>query len=193
MRTAYERPSTAEPSSFVPPAGMSRGKADALPPSLARRRPLRLPSLREPELVRHYTGLSKLNYGVDDGFYPLGSCTMKYNPKQAEDLAALPQWINLHPSANDEDAQGMLRLLHHLSELLGRVAGLPGVSLQPAAGAHGELAGLMLFKRWFERRGEAQRTRILLPDSSHGTNPASAAVAGFTTTTIASNANGQVD
>ncbi|UCF09580.1 MAG: aminomethyl-transferring glycine dehydrogenase subunit GcvPB, partial [Candidatus Bipolaricaulota bacterium] len=90
-------------------------------------------------------------------------------------------------------AQGMLRLLHHLSELLGRVAGLPGVSLQPAAGAHGELAGLMLFKRWFERRGEAQRTRILLPDSSHGTNPASAAVAGFTTTTIASNASGQVD
>jgi len=134
-----------------------------------------------------------MNHGVDDGLYPLGSCTMKYNPKVNEHLARLPGFTDLHPSAGAAFTQGALELLEELSHLLCRIAGLAAVSLQPVAGAHGELTGLCLFKRYFEERGETGRTRILLPDSAHGTNPASAAVAGFSVTEIPSNASGTID
>jgi len=169
------------------------GTAELVDQALLRTSEPRIPNLSEPTVARHYTALSKLNYGADDGFYPLGSCTMKYNPKVNEDLSRLPGLAGVHPLAAPNLAQGTLAFLHELSKLLGRIAGLPGVSLQPVAGAHGELTGMFLFKRYFEDRGEPNRRRILLPDSAHGTNPASAAVAGFSVTEIASNDAGMID
>ncbi len=160
---------------------------------LLREDPARIPELSEPTVARHYTGLSKLNYGVDDGLYPLGSCTMKYNPKLHEDLARLMGFAEAHPLSDPDDVQGLLAFLHRLSELLGGIAGLPAVSLQPVAGAHGELTGLFLFKRYFEMAGAPERCTILLPDSAHGTNPASAAVAGFRVAEIPSDAEGMID
>ncbi|MEW5825216.1 MAG: aminomethyl-transferring glycine dehydrogenase subunit GcvPB [Candidatus Bipolaricaulota bacterium] len=160
---------------------------------LLRRRALRLPNLPEGTVVRHYTRLSKLNYGVDDGIYPLGSCTMKYNPKLNEDIARLPGLTQVHPLADASLVQGTLEFLAELTRLLARIAGMADVTLQPVAGAHGELTGMFLFKKYFESRGETKRVRILLPDSAHGTNPASAAVAGFEVTEIPSNASGTVD
>jgi len=161
--------------------------------ALLRTVPLRIPNLSEPDVVRHYTKLSKWNHGVDDGFYPLGSCTMKYNPKLGEDLAGLPGFAGLHPLAGDSASQGALALLFELTSLLQGIAGLPRVSLQPVAGAHGELTGMFLMKRYFEERGETGRRRILLPDSAHGTNPASAALAGFSVESIPSTDRGTID
>jgi len=161
--------------------------------NLLRKRPLRIPHLSEPQIARHYTELSKRNYGVDDGFYPLGSCTMKYNPKLNEDTARLPGFAGLHPHAPATMSQGALQVLCDLSEYLKGITGMPGVSLQPVAGAHGELTGMFLLKKHFERAGQPLRKRILLPDSAHGTNPASAAVAGFSVTQIPSNNAGMVD
>ncbi len=158
-----------------------------------RRAPLRFPDLSEPQVTRHYTKLSKLNFGVDDGFYPLGSCTMKYNPKLNEALASLPGFAELHPRSDVSRSQGALQLMHELTGFLKGIAGMADVSLQPVAGAHGELAGMFLFKKYFELREESQRTRILLPDTAHGTNPASAALAGFSVTEVASDAAGMID
>jgi len=177
------------PKSDVPTVGIE-GRIDR---ALLRTGRPRIPNLSEPTVARHYTALSRRNYGVDDGFYPLGSCTMKHNPKVNEAVARLPGLANVHPGAAVEWVQGTLAFLHHLSELLGGIAGLPGVSLQPVAGAHGELTGMFLFKRHFELRGDRNRRRILLPDSAHGTNPASAAVAGFSVTEISSNDAGLID
>jgi len=160
---------------------------------LLRKKAPRIPNLAEPLIARHYTALSKLNYGVDDGFYPLGSCTMKYNPKVNEDLSRLPGFAGLHPGAEVSSTQGALALLAELSEHLRGIAGMADISLQPVAGAHGELTGLFLFKKYFEVRGETKRRRILLPDSAHGTNPASAAVAGFDVAQVRSNERGLVD
>jgi glycine dehydrogenase subunit 2 len=169
-------------------------KADGvLSADLVRARAPRIPNLSEGDVARHYTQLSKLNYGVDDGIYPLGSCTMKYNPKLNEDVARLPGLADVHPRADEALVQGSLSLLYDLSELLREISGLAAVTLQPVAGAHGELAGMFLLKRYFEERGETGRTRVLLPDSAHGTNPASAAVAGFSVTEIRSNDRGTVD
>ena len=170
-----------------------QGAETLLGVGVARTKPLRIPNLSEPDVVRHYTRLSKLNHGVDDGMYPLGSCTMKYNPKIGEDLAGLPGLAGVHPLAGDDVSQGVLALLFELSHLLQGIAGLPGVSLQPVAGAHGELTGMFLLKRYFEERGDSGRTRILLPDSAHGTNPASAALAGFSVETIPSTERGTID
>ncbi|MCX7844783.1 MAG: aminomethyl-transferring glycine dehydrogenase subunit GcvPB [Candidatus Bipolaricaulota bacterium] len=165
-----------------------------IPEAMRRKSPPRLPEVSQPELVRHYTALSRLNYGVDTGFYPLGSCTMKYNPKLHEDLARLPGFTQLHPLLPEEEVQGALAVLWELSEYLKGIAGLPGVSLQPAAGAHGELTGMFLIKRYFEDRGELpRRHKILLPDSAHGTNPASAAMAGFRVVALPSDRRGLVD
>jgi glycine dehydrogenase subunit 2 len=161
-----------------------------IPERLLRNSPARIPNLSEPELVRHYTRLSKMNYGVDDGIYPLGSCTMKYNPKLTEDLARLPGFAALHPLADAALGQGALELLYEMERHLAQVAGLAAVTLQPAAGAHGELTGMFLVKRYFEQRKEPRRRRILLPDSAHGTNPASAAVAGFSVTELPSGQDG---
>ena len=167
---------------------------ELLPPGLLRERPPRLPEVSQPELVRHYTRLSKMNYGVDDGLYPLGSCTMKYNPKVNEELARLAQFALAHPHQGEDVSQGILELMFELGRLLCRIGGMDAITLQPAAGAHGELTGMFLIKKYFEERGElARRRKILLPDSAHGTNPASARIAGFEVVETASDARGMVD
>ena len=153
---------------------------------------LNLPEVAEIDLVRHYTNLSRRNFGVDLGFYPLGSCTMKYNPKINENIAALSGFANLHPSAPREFAQGSLELMFHMQRLLASLFGMADFTLQPAAGAHGELTGVMMIKKYFEKLGE-KRCQILIPDAAHGTNPASGALCGFETVTLRSSPEGGVD
>ncbi len=194
MRTIFERGAAEAADGIFPACDVpAKGPAAWLGANLIRSKLPRIPNTSETTVVRHYTRLCKLNYGVDDGIYPLGSCTMKYNPKVNEDTAALPGFADAHPGADERYVQGSLELLYELTRLLQGIAGLPAVTLQPVAGAHGELTGMFLFRKYFESRGETQRTRILLPDSAHGTNPASAAVAGFSVTEIPSNARGTVD
>jgi len=174
------------PDSDVPDSG------PVLPERLLRRQLPPLPEVSERSVVRHITILSRENFCVDTNFYPLGSCTMKYNPRCNERLACLSEFTDLHPYQADEDCQGTLEMLWHLQELLKEITGLPGVSLQPAAGAHGELTALLVFAAWFRDRGQ-QRTTILVPDSAHGTNPASCHIAGFATAEVKSNKAGLVD
>jgi len=177
---------------FPAPDTPDRPLTELLPADALADAPPPLPELAEPDVVRHFTNLSTLNMSVDTHFYPLGSCTMKYNPKRNERLASLPGFLDVHPLQPDETVQGLLRLLYDLQGMLAEIAGLPGVSLQPAAGAHGELTALMVAAAHFRDRGE-KRTVVLTPDSAHGTNPASAAMAGFDAVTIKSNAHGLVD
>jgi glycine dehydrogenase subunit 2 len=151
-----------------------------------------LPEVGESDVVRHYTNLSTQNMSVDTNFYPLGSCTMKYNPKRHERLAGLPGFASVHPLQSDESCQGMLAMLYELQQILAEIAGLPGVSLQPAAGAQGELTALLVAAAYF-REKQQPRTKVLVPDSAHGTNPASAVIAGFEVVTVKSNARGMVD
>jgi glycine dehydrogenase subunit 2 len=151
-----------------------------------------LPELAEPEVIRHFTNLSTLNMSVDTHFYPLGSCTMKYNSKRNERMAALPGIADLHPHQPAETIQGMLQLLYDLQQMLAEISGLPAVSLQPAAGAHGELTALMVAAAYFRHKRLA-RTKVLAPDSAHGTNPASARMAGFEFVTVKSDSSGFVD
>jgi glycine dehydrogenase subunit 2 len=153
---------------------------------------LDLPEVAEIDLVRHYTNLSRRNFGLDLGFYPLGSCTMKYNPKINENVAAMPGFTGLHPQAPDAFAQGNLELMHDMQKLLSSIFGMAEFTLQPAAGAHGELTGVMMIKKYFEKKGE-KRHLILIPDAAHGTNPASGALCGFETITLRSNPEGGVD
>lgn len=164
-----------------------------LPEGLRRQTAAELPEVSENQVVRHYVNLSNKNHSVDTGFYPLGSCTMKYNPKINEDMASLTGFANLHPFQKEEDAQGALRLMYELSEMLEEITGMAKVSLSPFAGAQGELTGLMIMKRYHEVRGDFKRTKVIIPDSAHGTNPASATVAGFDTIEIASNPDGTVN
>jgi glycine dehydrogenase subunit 2 len=171
----------------------AKGAERLIDPKHLRKQPLRIPDVSEPQVTRHYTKLSKLNFGVDDGFYPLGSCTMKYNPKLNEAMASLPGFAGLHPRSDEGRSQGALQLMFELTGFLRGIAGMADVSLQPVAGAHGELAGMFLFKKYFEMRGEDNRKRILLPDTAHGTNPASAAYAGFSVTEVASDETGMID
>jgi glycine dehydrogenase subunit 2 len=166
---------------------------DLLPRQCLAAAPPPLPEVAEIDLVRHYVNLSTRNMSIDTNFYPLGSCTMKYNPKRHERLAALPGLANVHPLQTAESCQGMLQILWELQNFLAEIAGLDGVTLQPAAGAQGELTALLVAAAYFRDRGESQRKRVLIPDSAHGTNPASAALAGFDTVSIKSNAKGQVD
>jgi glycine dehydrogenase subunit 2 len=166
---------------------------DVLPEELKRKSELVLPEVSEVDVIRHYTLLSNKNYGVDSGFYPLGSCTMKYNPKINEEMAALPRLKDVHPYQSVETVQGALELMYNLGNMLSEITGMDSVSLQSAAGAHGELVGLMLIKAYHENRGDLNRRKIIVPDSAHGTNPASAAVAGFDVVEIASNSSGLVD
>jgi glycine dehydrogenase subunit 2 len=166
--------------------------AQLLPADQLANQPPALPELSEPEVVRHYTNLSTLNMSVDTHFYPLGSCTMKYNPKRNERLASLPGMAEVHPHQPTETIQGYLELLYGLQAMFAEISGLPQVCLQPAAGAHGELTALMTAAAYFRNRGEV-RTKVLAPDSSHGTNPASATMAGFEFLTVKSNAAGFVD
>jgi glycine dehydrogenase subunit 2 len=172
-----------------PPAGA----LDRIPAAARRATPPALPELSEPEVVRHYVNLSSLNYAVDTGFYPLGSCTMKYNPKLNEWAARLPGFAGLHPLAPDAAAQGTLQLLWELEAMLAEISGMAAVTLQPAAGAQGELTGILMVRAYHRARGDVDRTDVLVPDSSHGTNPATASMAGFRTVTIPSAADGGVD
>jgi glycine dehydrogenase subunit 2 len=152
-----------------------------------------LPEVSEPDIMRHYTALSKRNYGVDSGFYPLGSCTMKYNPKINENVARLDGFAYIHPLQEETSVQGALELMYDLQEHLVEITGMDAVTLQPAAGAHGEWTGLMLIRAYHEANGDMKRKKVLIPDSAHGTNPASASVAGFETVTVKSDINGLVD
>jgi glycine dehydrogenase subunit 2 len=159
--------------------------APAIPP---------LPEVPEPQIIRHYMNLSTLNMSVDTHFYPLGSCTMKYNPKRNERAAAMPAFADLHPLQPDETIQGMLHVLYEMQQYLSEISGLPACSLQPAAGAHGEYAALLVAAAYFKDTGEFEkRRRVLVPDNAHGTNPASAVMAGFETVTIKTMQNGGVD
>lgn len=158
-----------------------------IPEKMRRKQAVRWPELSELEVVRHYTRLSQMNFGIDTSPYPLGSCTMKYNPKVSELLARRPGAAQIHPGQPEESVQGALEILWRLERALARITGLPEVSLQPAAGAHGEYAALLMVRAYFRDRGELDcRTEVLLPDTAHGTNPASAAMAGFTTREIPS-------
>lgn len=157
-----------------------------------RETPLNLPQVSELETLRHYKELSDKNFCIEKGFYPLGSCTMKYNPKVNEMLANLEGFTDLHPLQSDEDSQGALELMYNLQESLKEITGMDAISLQPAAGAHGELAGMMIIKKYFAKKGE-NRTKVIIPDSAHGTNPASAQMCGFDCIEIKSNSKGQVD
>jgi glycine dehydrogenase subunit 2 len=163
-----------------------------IPPHLLRKTPPELPEISESEAVRHFIRLSSLNYHVDKGFYPLGSCTMKYNPKINEDLSRLPGFTSLHPLQPEETVQGALKLMKELEDYLKEISGLDAITLQPAAGAHGELTGMMIVRRYHEKRGNP-RKYILVPDSAHGTNPASVTISGYETKTIKSNEEGLVD
>ncbi len=169
-----------------------RSYGDLLPDGTVADELLPLPEVTEPDVVRHYTNLSTLNMSVDTHFYPLGSCTMKYNPKRNEALASLPGIVDLHPYQPEETVQGMLALLYDFQQILAEISGLPAVSLQPAAGAHGELAALMVAAAHFRERSE-QRSTVLVPDSAHGTNPASAKMAGMKAVTVRSTSAGFVD
>lgn len=167
--------------------------ADILPTSLIREEKAELPELSELDLMRHYTALSNRNHGVDSGFYPLGSCTMKYNPKINESVARFPGFANIHPLQDESTVQGALELMYDLQQHLVEITGMDEVTLQPAAGAHGEWTALMMIRAFHEANGDVQRTKVLVPDSAHGTNPASATVAGFDTVTVKSNDQGLVD
>ncbi len=172
----------------VPPVDLG----ELLPERLRRSHPPRLPEVSEPEIVRHYVGISKRNFDLDSGFYPLGSCTMKHNPRLHERVAALPGHARLHPLQDPERAQGALELMWNLQGALSEISGLPHVSLQPSAGSHGELAGVLLTRAYHEDRGEA-RHKVLTPDTAHGTNPATVTMAGFEVVKLATNADGGID
>ena len=166
---------------------------ELIPEEFISTKELDLPEVSQLDVVRHFTLLSNKNYGVDTGFYPLGSCTMKYNPKINEDMARLDGFANIHPYQPQETVQGALRLMYELDEKLSEITGMAKMSLQPAAGAHGELTGLMIIKAYHEKKGEGHRNKIIVPDSAHGTNPASAALLGYKIVEVKSNSHGLVD
>ena len=192
MKLIYEKSQPGRRASAIPHhAGLPRAE---VPEELRRAEPPRLPEVPEFELVRHFTELSTRNFGIDNGFYPLGSCTMKYNPRVNERLVALPGFRDLHPYQDDEDAQGALELMWRLQEILAEVVGLQAVTLQPAAGSQGELTGLTLISAYFKDRGEhEQRREIVIPDTAHGTNPASVTMAGYTVRKVNVDERGNID
>ncbi len=189
----YEKSRPGRRAQTLPASGVPEANLSALLGSAERLLPPKLPEVSELDAVRHFVRLSHLNHSIDTGFYPLGSCTMKYNPKVNDALSCLDGFRELHPHQDEDQIQGALELMWRLQESISEIVGLPAVSLQPAAGAHGELTGLMIIKKYFQRRNDSARTKIIVPDTAHGTNPATAAVAGFTVVEIKSNAEGLVD
>ena len=177
----------------LPKNEYKKNSLNALPKELMREKPAELPEVSELDVVRHFTNLSSKNFGVDTGFYPLGSCTMKYNPKINEELCVLPEFTSLHPLQDEESVQGALELYWNLQNMLSEIAGLEEFTLNPYAGAHGELTGLMVMKKYHESRGDKKRTKVIVPDSAHGTNPASAMVAGLEVVEVKSKPNGSID
>jgi len=191
--TIFERSSPGRRAFVAPEADVPEVPVEELlPASQLRERPAELPEISEPELVRHYVTLSSKNFHLDEGFYPLGSCTMKHNPKLHERVAALPGHARLHPLQDPEYAQGALELMWRLQGALSEIAGLPHVSLQPSAGSHGELAGLLLTRAYHEDRGE-RKTKVLTPDTAHGTNPATVTMAGYEVVKVGTAEDGGVD
>ena len=170
-----------------------RDLGSVIPNEFLRAQSAELPEVSEVDAVRHFTALSKMNHGVDSGFYPLGSCTMKYNPKVNEEVARYSGFSRIHPYQSEKTVQGALELLYQTDNMLAEITGMARVSLQPAAGAHGEMAGLMIIKAYHQHRGDTKRQKIVVPDSSHGTNPASAAVVGFDVIEVKSSESGGVD
>lgn len=177
----------------LPPCEVEAEGLDCLPATLRRDEAPELPEVDEQTVARHYTNMSNNNFGVDTGFYPLGSCTMKYNPKVNEEMAALPAFTQLHPAQPADTVQGALRLYWEEQQMLSEIAGLSEFTLNPYAGAHGELTGLMTIRAYHRSRGDEKRTKIIVPDSAHGTNPASAAVCGLQIVEVKSTARGTVD
>ncbi len=191
MKVIFEKSQPGRRASVIPRPGVP---AAEIPEELRRAEPPRLPEVTEFEVIRHFTELSTRNFGVDTGFYPLGSCTMKHNPRVNERLVGLPGFRDLHPLQEEDGAQGALELEWRLQEILEEVTGLDAVSLQPAAGSQGELTGLMLVRAYFADRGESeQRRKVVIPDTAHGTNPASVTMAGFELTHVQTDARGNVD
>src|ERR1700759_4667394 len=191
--TIYEKSKTGRRAAVLPDAGVPETPIeDLIPANLLRSEPPNLPEVAEPEIVRHYNRLSRRNFDLDSGFYPLGSCTMKHNPRLNERVAALPGPARLPPAPDPRRAPGPLELMWLLQQSLGEICGLPHVSLQPSAGSHGELAGLLLTRAFHADRGE-QRTKVLTPDTAHGTNPASMTMAGYDVVKVATNPDGGVD
>ena len=190
MKLIFERSAPGRRAYYLPESDVPQSDTD-LPDALLRDDKPPLPEVSEGEIVRHYLNLSHRNHSVDSGFYPLGSCTMKYNPKLNEEVAALPGFSNLHPSQPEYTAQGVLEIMYLLTEALCKITGMSWGTLQPFAGAHGEFTGMRLFSSWFASRGEKRRV-ILVPDSAHGTNPASAHIAGFDVVEVKSDKRGMV-
>ena len=164
-----------------------------LPESLKRQAPLHLPQVSETDVSRHYSALERETYGVNRGFYPLGSCTMKYNPRLNEEMAALPGFTDIHPLQPLYSVQGALEVMVEAEDLLTKITGMDAMTFQPAAGAHGELTGVLLIKAYHRSRGDLGRTKIIVPDSAHGTNPATAVMAGYQCVNVASNEEGGID
>jgi glycine dehydrogenase subunit 2 len=195
--TIYERSVEGRRAAAIPAAGVpeaDRPLDELIPSRLLRKEPAKLPEVSEPEIVRHYNRISRRNFDLDSGIYPLGSCTMKHNPRLNERVAALPGHARLHPAQDPRRAQGALELMWSLERSLSEICGLPHVSLQPSAGSHGELAGLLLTRAFHAEHGEEeQRVRVLTPDTAHGTNPASVTMAGYEVVKVATNADGGVD
>jgi glycine dehydrogenase subunit 2 len=191
--TIYERSVEGRRAATLPGTDVPERPIDELiPKRLLREEPAELPEVSEPEIVRHYNRISRRNFDLDTGFYPLGSCTMKHNPRLNERVAALPGHARLHPAQEPKRAQGALELMWLLQQSLSEICGLPHVSLQPSAGSHGELAGLLLTRAYHADRGE-DRTKVLTPDTAHGTNPATVTMAGYEVVKLASNARGGID
>src|SRR4051795_11726632 len=191
--TLYEKSQPGRRAFVAPDAGVPEVAIEELLPAAAiRKERADLPEASEPEIMRHFKTLSTKNFDLDTGFYPLGSCTMKYNPKLHERVAALPGHARLHPLQDPHRAQGALRLMWELQRALGEIAGLPHVHLQPSAGSHGELAGVLLTRAYHEDRGE-HRTKVLTPDTAHGTNPATVTMAGYQVVKVGTDERGGVD
>jgi glycine dehydrogenase subunit 2 len=193
VSTIFERGAPGRRAFVCPELDVPDAPAEALPDRFRRERGPALPEVSEPELVRHYVRLSKRNFDLDSGFYPLGSCTMKHNPRLHERVAALPGHARLHPMQAPARAQGALELMWNLERALSEISGLPHVSLQPSAGSHGELAGVLLTRAYHADRGESGRTKVLTPDTAHGTNPATVTMAGLEVVKVATNPEGGVD
>jgi len=191
MKLIFEKSKSGRRASSIPKPDLP---VPELPEELRRRRPPRLPELAEPEIVRHFTALADRTFGIDTGFYPLGSCTMKHNPRVNERVVALPGFRDLHPLQEEEGSQGALELMWRLQEILAEVCGLHAVSLQPAAGSQGELTGLMLMRAYFADRGEGERRKnVITADTAHGTNPASVTMAGYQLQKVGTDARGNLD
>jgi glycine dehydrogenase subunit 2 len=190
VKLIFEKSQSGRRASSLPKPDVPAGE---IPAHLRRAAPPRLPELAEPEVLRHFTELATRTFGIDTGFYPLGSCTMKHNPRVNERVVSLPGFRDLHPHQEEEASQGALELMWRLQEILAEVAGLPAVSLQPAAGSQGELTGLMLMRAYFADRGESHRDTIITADTAHGTNPASVTMAGFNLKKVETDARGNLD